>query len=152
MHLVTGHIGQGIILFKISTSKKISFKSREQKGCFYRMSKKQNSSKKENWTPKYIEVTMLMPTIKWPQMILKMPRMPIRKKWALQELIQLSKIHVDLTMFSIYAKIGTIQVIVPLVTVACIFTIGPTIRQVGNLKNNSSNSKDRDGKESTTLN
>lgn len=81
-----------------------------------------------------------------------MPRMPIRKKWALQELIQLSKIHVDLTMFSIYAKIGTIQVIVPLVTVACIFTIGPTIRQVGNLKNNSSNSKDRDGKESTTLN
>jgi hypothetical protein len=74
-----------------------------------------------------------------------------KKKWVLRELIQLSKIHVDLTTFSTFAKIGTIQAIAPSETVASIYMTGPTIKQVGNFKNNSNSRKDRDGKESTIL-
>ena len=77
--------------------------------------------------------------------------MPIRKKWVLQELIRLSKIHVGLTMFSIFAKIGMIQAIAPLVTVVSIYMIDPTTKQAGNYRNNSNSSKDKDGKESTIL-
>ena len=54
-------------------------------------------------------------------------------------------------MFSIFAKIGMIQAIAPLVTVVSIYMIDPTTKQAGNYRNNSNSSKDKDGKESTIL-
>ena len=50
-------------------------------------------------------------------------------------------------MFSIFAKIGMIQAIAPLVTVVSIYMIDPTTKQAGNYRNNSNSSKDKDGKE-----
>jgi hypothetical protein len=72
----------------------------------------------------------------------------ISKRWLdLQELIQPSEILVDSTMYLICAKIGMIQVIVPSETAAYICMIVQTIKVDGNLRNNFSKQKEKDGRE-----
>jgi hypothetical protein len=83
---------------------------------------------------------------------LKTLKRPIKRRWALQGSTPLSKILADSIMCLTCAKIGMIQVIVPLETAVYICMIGQTTKLDGNLRNSLNSRRGKDGKELITPN